>query len=317
MTTAVVFAYHNVGARCLEVLLRHGIDVNLVVTHEDDPREGIWFESVADVAAAHGIPFVTPADPNTGDVVARVRDLKPDFLFSFYYRRMLSTALLSLPARGALNVHGSLLPRYRGRAPVNWAVLHGESETGATLHYMAEKPDAGDIVAQTSVTILPDATAREVFDQVTVAAVATLDRALPSLIAGVAPRVPQDLARGSYFGGRKPSDGRIDWSRSAREIHNLVRAVAPPFPGAFTDLANGQLRVLRTRVIDEGRRQGQSCLRVDGERLLADCGGGGALEIVSAEWAGRPIDAAAFASTLGPTVPLPQTALLEGAQDQA
>ncbi len=147
-------------------------------------------------------------------------------------------------------MHGSLLPRYRGRAPVNWAVLHGERETGATLHYMTEKPDAGDIVAQTRVPILPDDTAREVFDKVTVAAEITLDGVLPALVAGTAPRRPQDLASGSYFGGRRPEDGIIDWSRDAASIHNLVRAVAPPYPGAGRRSPAIPARVLRTRVLD-------------------------------------------------------------------
>ena len=149
---------------------------------------------------------------------------------------MLAAPLLAAARQGALNMHGSLLPRYRGRAPVNWAVLHGERETGATLHYMTAKPDAGDIVAQTRVPILPDDTAREVFDKVTVAAEITLDGALPALIAGTAPRRPQDLASASYFGGRRPEDGIIDWKRDALSIHNLVRAVAPPYPGARTTL---------------------------------------------------------------------------------
>ena len=314
MTTAVVFAYHNVGARCLEVLLRHGIDVPLVVTHDDDPAEKIWFDRVADVAAAHGVAVIAPADPNTPALLSRIRNLRPEFLFSFYYRRMLSPALLAIPPRGALNMHGSLLPSYRGRAPVNWAVLHGESETGATLHYMVEKPDAGDIVAQGAVPILPDETAREVFDKVTSAAAMTLDGVLPRLIAGTAPRIPQDLAQGSYFGGRKPEDGRIDWSRSARDIHNLVRAVAPPFPGAFTHLAGGELRVLRTRVEDEGTPAGPARVFIVGDRLLADAGGGGRLEIVAAEWAGRLLDAAAFAKAFGGPMPLPQSPLLEDAQ---
>ena len=290
MTTAVVFAYHNVGARCLEVLLRHHVDVQLVVTHDDDPRETIWFDRVGDVAAAHGITVATPDDPNTPDFIARIRVLRPDFLFSFYYRRMLSPALLTLPARGALNMHGSLLPKYRGRAPVNWAVLHGERETGATLHYMVEKPDAGDIVAQTSVPILPDETAREVFDKVTGAARDTLDRVLPALLAGTAPRIAQDLSQGSYFGGRRPADGRIDWRRTAREIHNLVRAVAPPYPGAFTNFSGDEWKILRTRVVDDSAPPGPARVWVDRGRLLADCGGGGRLEIVAAERAGRGVD---------------------------
>jgi methionyl-tRNA formyltransferase len=276
-------------------LLRHGVDVPLVITHDDDPRERIWFDRVADVAAARGVACIAPADPNAPDVVARIRELRPDFLFSFYYRRMLGSSLLAIPSRGALNVHGSLLPKYRGRAPVNWAVLKGERETGATLHYMVEKPDAGDIVAQTSVPILPDDTAREVFDKVTGAATATLDRVLPQLLAGKAPRIPQDLAQGSYFGGREPEDGRIDWSRPAREIHDLVRAVAPPFPSAFTMVGGEELRVLRTRIDQEATPPGPARLYVHGARLLADCGGGGRLEILAAELSGVPLDAAAIA----------------------
>ena len=125
-TTAVVFAYHDVGARCLRVLRAHGVDVPLVVTHADDPAEAWWFERVADVADALGLPWIAPADVNAADVVDRVRAIAPDFIFSFYCRQMLKPPLLALARRGALNMHGSLLPHYRGRAPVNWAVLQGE-----------------------------------------------------------------------------------------------------------------------------------------------------------------------------------------------
>ncbi len=159
MSRCVVFAYHNVGYRCLSVLLDRGMEVALVVTHEDDPGETQWFESVAELSALHGIPVITPEDPNDPQVVARVRELRPDFLFSFYYRRMLKEGLLGAPRRGALNMHGSLLPRYRGRVPVNWAIIHGETETGASLHYMELKPDAGDLVDQQAVPILKDDTA--------------------------------------------------------------------------------------------------------------------------------------------------------------
>jgi methionyl-tRNA formyltransferase len=183
-------------------------------------------------------------------------------------------------------------------------VLHGEAETGATLHYMAEKPDAGDIVAQTAVTILPDETAREVFDKVTAAAAATLDRVLPALLAGSAPRTPQDLSQGSYFGGRRPEDGRIDWSLTSRQIHNLVRAVAPPFPGAFTSLGDRTLRILRTHVVDELTSLRIPRLWIDNGHLFADCGGGGRLEIVTAELEGRPFDASSFATLPDTSLPL-------------
>ncbi|PLZ03632.1 formyltransferase [Burkholderia sp. WAC0059] len=245
---AVVFAYHNVGVRCLQVLLAGGVDVALVVTHEDNPAENIWFGSVKSVAAEHGIAFVTPADPKDGALRAALAAAQPDFIFSFYYRHMLPTDLLALAARGAYNMHGSLLPKYRGRVPTNWAVLNGETETGATLHEMAAKPDAGAIVAQTPVPILPDDTAAQVFDKVTVAAEQTLWRVLPALLAGEAPHLPNDLSQGSYYGGRQPEDGRIDWSQDAQQVYNLVRAVAPPYPGAFTDVGDERFVVARARL---------------------------------------------------------------------
>ncbi|MDE1949826.1 MAG: formyltransferase, partial [Burkholderiales bacterium] len=110
---AVVFAYHNVGVRCLKVLLDGGVDVALVVTHEDNPNEKIWFGSVAQVAAEQGLRCIAPADPNADDLRRACAEAEPDFLFSFYYRQMLGAPLLALPRRGAYNMHGSLLPRYR------------------------------------------------------------------------------------------------------------------------------------------------------------------------------------------------------------
>ena len=246
--TAIVFAYHNVGVRCLRALLDGGVEVPLVVTHADDPAEAIWFQSVAAVAAEHGINCVAPADPNTPELLARCAALAPDYLFSFYYRQMLKAPLLQLASRGAYNLHGSLLPSYRGRAPVNWAVLCGERETGATLHLMNEKPDNGAIVDQCAVPILGDDNAREVFDKVTVAAEIVVARALPRLLDGSARPVPQDLSKGAYFGGRRAADGRIPPRAGAQQIHNLVRAVAPPYPGAWFDVRGRRVVLLRTRL---------------------------------------------------------------------
>ena len=306
MTRAVVFAYHNVGVRCLKVLLAHGVEIPLVVTHVDAPGETIWFDSVAAAAAEYGVSVLTPADPNAAELVAQVAECRPDFLFSFYYRSMLKAPLLTLARQGALNMHGSLLPQYRGRVPVNWAIIRGETETGATLHYMTERPDDGDIVAQTAVPILPDDTAKEVLDKVTVAAELTLDGVLPALVAGAAPRRPQDLGRGGYFGGRKPEDGVVDWSKSAVEIHNLVRAVAPPYPGARTSLRGRPARILRTRVLDAMAPPATTpSLTVEGNRIVAHCAGG-TLLILALEIEGDVVSAESLARVLGGVpVPLP------------
>ena len=299
MTSAVVFAYHNVGVQCLSVLLKHGIEVPLVLTHEDNPAETIWFESVAALCRRHGIEAITPADANAPELVARLRTLKPDFLFSFYYRNMLVPAVLDIPARGALNMHGSLLPKYRGRVPVNWAVIKGETETGATLHYMTAKPDAGDLVGQQAVPIGPDDTAFDVFNKVTTAAAQVLDTHLPGLVAGTAPRIVQNLAAGGYFGGRKPADGLIDWRLGAREVHNLVRGVAPPYPGAFAPLAGGTLKVLRTRHAPEMCAPVQPALFVRDGACYAACGDGGVLRLLELELDGRALTPQDFLARFG------------------
>jgi methionyl-tRNA formyltransferase len=245
---AVVFAYHDVGVHCLKVLLARGVQVALVVTHEDNPSENIFFGSVAALCAEHDIPSITPEQADTPELLAQVTAIAPDFIFSFYYRNMLPAALLALAGRGAFNMHGSLLPKYRGRVPINWAVLHGETETGATLHAMTVKPDAGAIAGQTAVPILPDDTAYEVFCKVTVAAEQTLWQALPGLLDGTLAMLPNDLSRGSYFGRRVAADGLIDWNQGAQQIHNLVRAVAPPYPGAFALIGDDKITVLKTRM---------------------------------------------------------------------
>ncbi|HLJ39731.1 MAG TPA: formyltransferase [Steroidobacteraceae bacterium] len=297
--TAVVFAYHDVGVRCLKALLSGGVRIPLVVTVADDPQENRWYASVADTAGEYGLEVITPAAAGDPGLEARLSALRPDFLFSFYYRALLPAALLECAGRGALNMHGSLLPRYRGRAPVNWAILKGERETGATLHYMVARADAGDIVDQMSVPILADDEAREVFSKVTVAAETILVRSLPGLLAGTAPRRPQPIEPGQYFGRRTAADGRIDWSRSAREIHDLVRAVAPPFPGAFAEVGGERWEVHRTRLSDRAApRPGAWLFAADGE-LYAACGGGGVLRLLRVANARGPLDHRRLAASLG------------------
>lgn len=298
---AVVFAYHDVGVRCLQVLLARGVNVALVVTHVDNPAETIWFASVVELCAEHGIDCIVPADPGDAGLIDRVRVARPDVIFSFYYRHMLPLTLLQIAPQGAYNMHGSLLPKYRGRAPINWAVLHGETETGATLHAMAAKPDAGSIVGQTAVPILPDDTAAEVFAKVVVAAEQTLWRVLPDMQAGRAPGLPNDLANGSYFGGRNADDGRIDWTRPAREVYNLVRAVAPPYPGAWSMLGDHRCVVAKARRLPAVQTRLATNLapglRVVDNCVFGICGDGQAIAIKTL-WIDDQIAAAAQLQTL-------------------
>jgi methionyl-tRNA formyltransferase len=243
----LVFGYGEVGYRCLEILLRHGENVVGVFTHEDDLGESQWFRSVAELAKRSGVPVWKNESLRDPAALETIRRLAPDLIFSFYYRSLIPNEILALAGCGAFNIHGSLLPKYRGRAPVNWAVLRGETETGATLHHMVERADAGDIVDQERVEIGPEETAPEVMAKVTEAACRVLARRLDELKAGCAPRIPQDHALATKFGRRRPEDGRIDWERSPEEIVNLVRAVTRPFPGAFTETEAGRLYVWRAR----------------------------------------------------------------------
>ena len=284
---AVVFAYHDVGVRCLSVLLAQGLEIPFVVTHRDHPGERIWFASVERLARDRGLEVEMPDDPNGPALAEKLRTVAPDFIFSFYYRHMLPADALKAARRGAYNMHGSLLPKYRGRVPVNWAVLNGERETGATLHRMEAKPDAGNIVDQMAVPILPDDLAVDVFRKVTVAAEIVLHRSLPGLLGGTAREVAQDLSMGSYFGGRKPEDGRIDWSKGAKQVHDLVRAVAPPYPGAFMDLQGHRLEIHRTRLISGSGSARTAHLNVDSDAVTVDCADGGRLLILEAALDGQ------------------------------
>jgi methionyl-tRNA formyltransferase len=282
---AVVFAYHDVGVNCLKALLAAGVQVDLVVTHQDDPSENIWFGSVVKLCTEKNIPYIIPNANELINLAPKLHALAPDYIFSFYYRYMIPAQILACAKIAALNMHGSLLPKYRGRAPVNWAILHGETQTGATLHLMEVKPDAGDIVGQSAVSIGPDETATDVFGKVSQAAVTVIDQVLPSLLQGKVPRQPNELQKGSYFGGRKPADGQIHWNQKAVQVHNLVRAVAPPYPGAFTDYQKQTMTVARTSLkgpFPGNLDLGSQGIQVVDNRVFGICGDHQAVEIL--EW---------------------------------
>jgi methionyl-tRNA formyltransferase len=269
---------------CIKALLDAGIQIELVVTHADDPHENIWFGSVAALCQERGIPYVQPEASDLLELLPQFKKIAPDYIFSFYYRYMITSDILATAGIAALNMHGSLLPKYRGRAPVNWAILHGETETGASLHIMEVKPDAGDIVGQVAVPIDPDEDATAVFAKVSNAAIEVMQAALPELLQGRVPRTPNVLANGSYFGGRKPEDGRIHWNQSAKQVHDLIRAVAPPYPGAFTDwqgarmvIAKSKLNPLLPSALDLDRPG----IQVVDNRIFGICGNRQAIEIMA------------------------------------
>lgn len=295
----VVFGYHDIGAACLEVLLEQGAGVVAVVTHRDDPAETLWFASVAALAASRGIPVFTPEDPKEPWFVEKMGRLRPDMLFSFYYRHLLPQALLDLPGLGAINLHGSLLPKYRGRAPINWVLVHGETITGVTLHHMDARADHGDIIAQRSVPIAIEDTALTLSRKLTEAARRLLADTHPLILSGQAPRIRQDDSAATRFGRRRPADGRIDWSGSAWQVYNLIRAVTHPFPGAFTFLESRRVFLWAARPPSKRRAPGPPgrVLGVGEGRALEVATGDGVLEVLRLQREGSDeIDGADFAT---------------------
>lgn len=269
----VVLAYHNIGCVGIESLLRSGYEIAAVFTHPDDPKENAWFRSVAELAASKGIPVYSPDDINHPLWVQKIKDISPDILFSFYYRKMVKSSILEIPKAGCLNLHGSLLPRYRGRCPVNWVLVHGEKETGVTLHYMTPRPDDGDVVAQKKIPILDSDTALSLHEKTAQAASDLLNEVLPEILQGTAPRKPQDSSKSTYFGGRRPEDGEIHWDSTARQIRNLVRAVTRPYPGAFSFV--GSRKCLFWQVTEMPRKESSVPGTIlSGDPLVIACAGG-------------------------------------------
>ncbi|WP_407362928.1 bifunctional UDP-4-amino-4-deoxy-L-arabinose formyltransferase/UDP-glucuronic acid oxidase ArnA [Pseudomonas luteola] len=273
MTKTVVFAYHDIGCAGIEALIAAQYEIAAVFTHADDPNENRFFASVAQLCARHGIPVHAPEDVNHPLWIERIRQLEPEFIFSFYYRHLLSEDILAMARKGAYNLHGSLLPRYRGRAPANWVLVNGETETGVTLHRMERRPDTGPIVSQSRVAIAQDDTAHTLHAKLREASRQLLVEILPRLAHGDVQEVTQDDSKASYFGRRTPADGELDWTRPASELYNLVRAVTQPYPGAFSFVGDRKLIVWQAQAVDTRHDQKPGAV-VSLDPLRIACGDG-------------------------------------------
>lgn len=258
-SNAVVFAYHDIGRAGIEALLDAGIEIAAVFTHADDPKENIFYGSVAQLCARKGIAVHAPEDVNHPLWIERIAKLNPDYLFSFYYRNLLAEPLLAVARKGAFNLHGSLLPTYRGRAPANWVLVNGEKETGVTLHRMVKRADAGAIVAQQRVAIERSDTALTLHGKLREAASSLLRDTLPQLIQGKINETAQDESKATVFGRRTAADGKLLWDKPAETLFNLVRAVTQPYPGAFCAVGEHKLIVWSAEVVkgNEGQAPGR------------------------------------------------------------
>ncbi|EKC2027238.1 bifunctional UDP-4-amino-4-deoxy-L-arabinose formyltransferase/UDP-glucuronic acid oxidase ArnA [Salmonella enterica] len=295
---AVIFAYHDMGCQGVQAVLDAGYEIAAIFTHADNPAENTFFGSVSRQAAELGIPVYAPDNVNHPIWVDRIAELAPDIIFSFYYRNLLSEEILHLAPAGAFNLHGSLLPAYRGRAPLNWVLVNGESETGVTLHRMVKRADAGEIVASQRVAIAQDDVALTLHHKLCQAARQLLNSILPTMKCGDIPSVPQRESDSTYYGRRRPEDGLIDWHKPVSTVHNLVRAVAAPWPGAFSYNGSQKFTIWSSRMCPDA--QGALPGSVISVSPLRVACADGALEIITGQ-AGDDItvQGSQLAQTLG------------------
>jgi methionyl-tRNA formyltransferase len=236
MTKIVFMGTPEFAVPCLENLLKEGYEVAAVVTQPDRPvgRKRVLTPTPVKAAALeHGIPVWQPEKLRTSTTIEDIRALEPDLIVTAAYGQILPKSVLDIPRFGCINVHGSLLPKYRGGAPIQRSIMNGEPVTGVTIMYMAEGMDTGDMIRPVEVPITDEDNAGTMFQKLSAAGAQLLIDTLPDLIAGRIQAIPQPHEEATYAPNLKREDEKIDWSRSAREIFNQVRGLVP-FSGGFT-----------------------------------------------------------------------------------
>ena len=225
------------GRRSLETLLDIGERVDAIFTLDPEgARQVSGAVPWEDLAEQHGIPLHSVRNINDSGPVETIRRLEPDLVFCVGWTQLLRRPILETPSIGCIGFHASLLPRYRGRAPVNWAIINGEQETGNTMILLDEGVDTGDIVAQRRFPIEDDDTCATIYEKVARSEEEMLREVMPIIHQGRMPRKLQDHSKATVMARRRPEDGLIDWKRTRRELHDWIRALTHPYPGAFTRL---------------------------------------------------------------------------------
>lgn len=289
----VVFVgFQTWGLITLKSMLTAGHDVVLVLTHPPPAQEHAqhFNDSIAEFATQRGLTVIVGSTA-TADIVRRVQDISPEIIVASNWRRLLPTALLRCAKFGGINVHRSMLPRYAGVAPINWAVANGETESGVTIHMMTDDFDLGDIVVQEPFAIGPTETATDIFHKTTPIIERLVPEALARLGNGTARLVEQDPAHAEFFHPRGEQELRIDWSKPNVDVYNLIRAQSDPFMNAFTSFDGRRLNVKKASLPERRYRgtPGRVCERLAGGGVVVLCGGPGlqgqgvVLEIVKLE----------------------------------
>jgi methionyl-tRNA formyltransferase len=275
----------------LEALAEAGHEIVLVVTQPDRPKgrkKTLTPPPVKEAALLRGIPIEQPERLRSSDTVSHIADLKPDLIVTAAYGQILPKAVLEAPRLGCINVHGSLLPRYRGGAPIQRAVMNGESITGVTIMYMAEGLDTGDMISKVEVPITDEDTSGTLFEKLSVAGSELLMQTLPAIESGAVQAIPQNAADATYAPNLSREDERIDWSLPARSVFNQVRGLSP-MAGAFTLLSGEPFKVWGCKPVEDGGKAGTlpgTVIKTDATGILVQTGEG-ALLLTAIQPAGK------------------------------
>ena len=271
-------SFDTMGRDCLEAAAAAGAEVVGVVTLAgpiDPNRSGQC--SFDEIAARLGAELVETSDVNSDATLEAVRSLDPELIFVVGWSQLVRKPFIALAREGVLGMHPTLLPRHRGRAPIPWAILSGLARTGVTLFEIVDATaDSGAIVGQVVLEIAPDETATTLFERIAEAHVDLIRECVPQLLAGTAPRIPQDPIRVSAWPKRIPADGIIDWETRAPYVHDWVRAQTRPYPGAFTFLGDEKVVVWRARPVElEAPAPAGTIVAARPEGPVVACGEGG------------------------------------------
>ena len=280
----------------LQALLEAGHAVCGVFTQPDKPKNrGMKLQAspVKEFALSKEIPVFQPGKLRDGTALAQMQSLDPELIVVAAYGRILPEDILNAPPYGCINVHSSLLPKYRGAAPINWAILNGEKETGVTIMHMAPELDAGDIILQRSTPIGPDETAPELFDRLAQMGGALLVEAVAQLQAGTAPQIPQDGSQATYAPMLSRELSPLHWSKPAQALHNQVRGLLP-WPAAAGVFSGIRCKVFLTDIIDHTTTAKPGTVVEAGKGgIVMACGGGSLLRILELQPDGKKRMAAA------------------------
>ena len=270
----ILFGHQNWGVKAIEAILNTRHELIHVFTHPEDydKNEKVWYSSVEESCKKNDIPFSICTKIEKDDS-EKIRNLKPDLIMSIGWRRLIPKSVFQIPRFKTINLHDGLLPQYRGFAPINWAIINGETEIGVTIHYIDESADTGDIILQKQITIDNEKTAKEAYDELLDLSSTMIHQTIELIENGNVVTKKQKPNEGFFCSRRFPEDGKINWNESRTDIFNLIRALSDPYPNAYCNFNEKIIHIKKARLTDQDFRgpPGRIC-SINDDGIVVTCG---------------------------------------------